>query len=744
MTDKTRFLLGYGQKLDAVKYVGGSGESPPPYSMQEQQQRLAPQLLELDALAAELPTDAVPGGNIVAIVRLHPSALSRSAFPDLLLRHSGLRMLGSRPTRHRPEAGRGHDAPEGLPVTDLFVAGSRDDFRSTLSLLLDRQRFAPKDGLAQDFLAIEQLRLMEPADRVKEGISKKVDELEVILHYNATQDRQWRQHFTRYAKSVGVSIDAGLEFQRNDLLFMTASATREAAEHLAQFTFLRAVRPLPAPRPLEKPTVLRSTGPRTILPTAAALDPKCRMAIFDGGLPADHGFKRWARAIEPAASSGIGEAVPDYVSHGVAVTSAALFDSLTIGKPVDQPYCSVDHYRVLGTNTTGKKGLYRSLAVIDEVLTQRQYDIVSLSIGPPEPIDDDRVSAWTTLLDDHLGNTNVLGFVAVGNNGEELHPNCRVMAPSDSVNALAVGACTAPTGEWFRAPYSAIGPGRSPGLVKPDLLYFGGTDDEPFLFAAGDGHVLQECGTSFSTPALARISAGLKAHFGQQLTSTAIRAILVHSAEQAGHSRMEVGFGRAQNDIAAMTICRPGSVRVVYQGKLRPGGMIRAPITIPPGLTGDVTITATAAFSCMTDPNTPGEYTRAALEIPFRPNSTKFNIDKKTKKKPLHPATDSFFTDHDHLPEHERRLVGQKWNTVMHAEKSKRASGLHEPAFDIHYVARAPGLSVTPRDAPELNYALVVTISSKKADDLYEQVLEAFPQVLAIEPTLDISQEIQQ
>lgn len=740
MSDKPRFLLGYGQALQEQAFVSGSGTSPPPYPLEVQRQRLMPMLTQLDAQAAEIPKPAAPDGQVVAVFRLHPSALSRSAFPDAMLRKAGLRMLGSKPTRYRPEAGRGHDEPDELPGTDIFVAGTRDDFRRTVQLLVAPQRQNDNDPITDDFLAIENLRLMAPSDRVKSGIAVNGDELELVLHYNAERDRTWRDAFARYAKSVGVHIDPGLEFQRRNLLFMTATATRSAAKALAEFTFLRAVRPLPEPRPLEKPTILRAKPATVTIPTGAPVDPTSRMAIFDGGLPPDHGFKRWAKAIEPQPQHNIGVAVPDYLLHGIAVTSAALFDTLELGQTAPLPYCPIDHYRVLGDKTLDRKGLYRTLAVIDEILTQRPYDIVSLSIGPPEPIEDDGVTAWTTLLDDHLGGGNILGFVAVGNNGEEPSPQSRIMAPADSVNSVSVGSSTTAVGTWERAPYSALGPGRSPGLVKPDVMFFGGTDAKPFRFAGPDGQILQESGTSFATPALARVSAGVRAHFGRTLTPTAIRALLIHCADPAGYSRVEVGFGRVPNELAALTVCAPGQVRVVYQGKIRPGGMVRAPITIPPGLKGDVMISATACYSCRTDPQTPGEYTRAALEFFFRPNKTKFTLDKKRPgHKPKHPSTDSFFTDHDHLPEHERRLVGQKWNTVMHAEKNKRASGLQDPSFDIHYVAREPGRSVTPTNAPELSYALVVTITRLKETDLYEQVLKAFPQLLVIEPTIDIS-----
>jgi hypothetical protein len=738
MAERPRFLLGYGKELHEVPYSRGTGDAAPPYSIQRQRERLLPQIARLDTEASQLPSATRPDGQVVAVVQLHPAALSRSAFPDQLLRRAGMRFLGSKPSRHRPEAGRGHDVPEGLPVTDLFVAVSQESLHAARTLLLEPQRENHKDAIGEDFLAIESIRLMTPEDRVKRGVEAGANDLELVLHYNATMDRRWRNTFAAYAKSVGVEIDKGIEFQRKDLLFMTASAPRRAADELALFAFVRAIRPLPVPRPLEEPVVLRTAGARIVLPLGASVDPKIRMAIFDGGLPLDHPFVPWARAIEPQPHHHIGHALAPLQAHGLAVTSSALFGPLKLGTTPPPPYCSVDHYRVLGANTLDKKGLYRSLAVIDEVLDQSTYDVISLSIGPYECMDDDQVSAWTTLLDDHLGTSDSLGLVAVGNNGIYDEPHHRIMPPADSVNALGVGACTSTHGDWERAPYSARGPGRCPGIIKPDLVFFGGTDQDKFLFAGPRGTVLEDLGTSFATPAMARLAAGLRAHFGSSLSPLAIKALLVNSAEDGGHSPLDVGFGRVPPELESLIICPPGTVRILYYGKLRPGGMLRAPLTIPTAMRARLSMRVTACYSCQTDAQSPGEYSRAALEFYFRPNANKFNIDKETGKRAKQPATAPFFSQHDHLQEHERRLASQKWNTVMHGSHDKLTSAMQDPCFDIHYVARAPGVSTTPSNAPELSYALVVTLQHHATLNLYEQVVAEFPQLLVIEPTLGL------
>jgi hypothetical protein len=551
-----RYLLGFTQTLKRAKFVSYPGGDPP-YSLEKQRERLLPQLQTLTTSAAQISVEATADGQVVAVVQMNPQALSRSAFPEALLKRADWRLLGSRSARVRPDAGRGADRDEKTLTTELFIAATPSKLADALPLLMANERLIEDDPVANDFRNLEAIRLMSQDDRMKPGISNQPDDLELVLHYDAQIDSDWHDRFTAFAQKVGVKLDPGLEIASRGLLFMTATATLEAANKLARFTFLRAVRPLPEPRPLEQPHLLRAAKRQAILPKQSAVDPYVTIAIVDGGLPADHPFIPWAKAIESPAHHDIGVSVTAYQNHGLAVTSAALFGTITPNVMAPRPYATVDHYRVLGTNTGGKKGHYRALALIDEVLAQRSYGFISLSIGPPEPMDDDTVSPWTTLLDDHLGDGSALACVAVGNNGEDDEPACRVMAPADSVNALGIGACdSADGGDWNPTSYSAKGPGRSPGLIKPDLLHFGGSPTTPYLFAGINGDVLQIHGTSFATPGATRMATGIRSHFGSQLTPMALKALLIHCADRDDrkHDVLEVGWGRAAHMLQDLTI----------------------------------------------------------------------------------------------------------------------------------------------------------------------------------------------
>jgi hypothetical protein len=735
MAEKERFLFGRGEKLtDNVPYKGSFGEGEPPYDLEEQVDRVGEMLGRLIEDISETPKDALADGKAVAALTLHPQYVARSGFPDDLLSEFSLRLIGSKPIKNRPKAGRGSDNEDGIASTVLFVAGANEDFKKFQRSL---SKFIDGSALSDDLIKIEQLESVKPEDRILGDLDKKSNTLEVIVHFDSAIDVAWEGDFQKYAKKSKIKLDMSRSYQSRGLLFLSAEGSEESAKELAKFSFVRAIRKMPVLRTVSRPQMLRSTGMgRITIPVEKALDESFRVAVFDGGLPGNHPFGLWARNIEPSGSFKIGAPLPYFLDHGQAVTSALLFGSVNPGS-LDRPYAEIDHYRVLGDKITDSS-LYEVMLYVDNILSQTNYPLISFSIGPDQVAGDDEVTAWTSMLDDHLGDGDILAAVAVGNDGTNSWPLNRIQVPSDSVNALAIGATDSSQKGWMRAPYSSIGPGRSPGLVKPDLVAFGGSSKESFKFIFPGPTIAEDSGTSFATPSVVRLAAGLRAYFGAALTTPAIRSLLVHSAINAGHPVEEVGWGIVNNDILKITACGDGEVKVLFTGKLEPGKVLRAPIPLPEGeLAGDVIIKATFCYTCTTDPHTPGEYTRAGLDVKFRPHKSKFNKAQK-KKDPRFPATDSFFGRHTKSNEQELRTDAHKWDTVRSASKKKRGASLLEPVFDIHYIAREPGNSDSPRRAPKLNYALVVTIQAKKIPDLYEKVQERYKELVAIEPKIQI------
>ena len=473
------------------------------------------------------------------------------------------------------------------------------------------------------------------------------------------------------------------------------------------------------------------------LPSGEPLSREPKVAVLDGGLPAEHVLDRYVRryflADEDASD------VADFNEHGLGVTSALLFGPIEPEATAERPYAPVDHHRVLDAKIDGEDPyeLYRSLGHVETVLLSRQYQFINLSLGPDLPIEDQDVHAWTAVIDSILSDGETLMTVAVGNNGERdaaLGLN-RIQVPSDSVNALSVGAADRSGDDWRRASYSATGPGRSPGRRKPDVVAFGGAPKDYFHVAAPGSrpNLAATLGTSFAAPLALRSAVGIRAILGDPVHPLTIKTLLIHGCESKDeHDVHHVGWGRVPADINRLITCEDGEARIIYQGELRPGKFLRAPIPLPTfQLEGKVRLRATFCYASPVDPQDAGAYTKAGLGITFRPNSS------KRKAGAANASSVSFFPSADFRTEAELRADLGKWETVLHAEHSYYGSSLLEPVFDVHYNAREAG-GLASSGAPAIRYALVVTVHAPKHAQLHQDILKAHAVLEALEPQVSL------
>lgn len=727
---KRNLLLGKGERLvEDVVLKRGGGTKHHPYTFLEARTRLAPMLAKAVRGIDQLPAKACPGDRAVATITLNPEYIAKSYFPDRLLESLGLNPVGSRPRRITPQKRSKGREPEERVTTELFLMGARSVFRAWRSSLPTWE--ANVTG-ADELPSIEQVAAPTPREKIKGRLPKAGEAVfEAVLHKPpGTPANDVIAQFKDYLCELDLKQPLGRRFLAGGLCFVELEGPVEMAERIATFTPVRALRQMPGLRIL-RPTFRSSRVPmeEVKLPAKGPVDPHIRAAIFDGGIPKGHPFGKWVKAIEPP---GIGRTISDFQKHGVGVTSAFLFGHIDPSKPLERPYTSVDHYRVLDTAPgQDPHELYEVLARIDRVLVEKRYQFINLSVGPRLPIEDDEVHAWTAVIDERLAQGSTLATIAVGNDGDgsgEEGLN-RIQVPADCVNALAVGACDNHESPWQRCIYSSVGPGRSPGLVKPDLVEFGGCLQRPFIVVSDSNSTALEAteGTSFSAPSVLRLAAGLRAHFGDSLDTLAIRALLVHTTETSSFACEDVGRGRVARSVQDMVLSDNDTVRVIYQGDIAPGRYIRAPIPLPSGtIPGKVIITATLCYPTDVDPHHPGNYTRAGLETTFRPHD-----QKRKDRKQAHADTKSFFGKAQRgLFEDELRRDAWKWENCVHAAVSFRATSLRNPVLDIHYNARMDGRDFTP--GKKLPYALVVSVQAKHLRDLYDQVVRKYATVLEV------------
>lgn len=734
---RRNFLLGKGERLvEDVAGVRGGAPKSHPYTFAEAKNRIAPMLTRVVRGIDQLPDEACPNDVAVAAVTLNPEYIAKSYFPEKLFESLGLEPIGSRPRRIKPEKRSKGREPEEAITTELFVRGPRSAFRAWRSSL---PNLAQDAAGAKDLPSIEEVVTPTAREKIKGRLPKKGDVVfEVVLHAGGEGPKGVVTQFKEYLDKIGIHRSLGRRFDAGGLCFVELEAPFDVAERIATFTPVRAVRQMPMLRIL-RPSFRSSRVPMEAieLPAKGPLDPGIRVAIFDGGIPKAHPITKWAKAIEPP---GIGEPWEEFQKHGVGVTSAFLFGHIDPTKPLGRPYAPVDHYRVLDTAPgQDPHELYEVLGRIDGVLVDKKYDLINLSVGPYPPVEDDDVHAWTAVIDDRLSRGDTLATIAVGNNGhlsakDRLN---RIQVPSDCVNAVAVGACDNYEAPWQRCTYSSVGPGRSPGVVKPDFVEFGGTLQRPFIVVHdGVAALALEAteGTSFSAPSVLRLAAGVRAHFGTNLSILAIRALLIHTTEACDYACEDVGRGRVARSVQDIVLCDDDTVRVVYQGKIAPTRYIRAPIPLPSGaIPGKVTITATLCYPTGVDPHHPGNYTRAGLEPTFRPHD-----QKRKDPKQAHTDSKSFFgKTQSGLMEDELRRDAWKWENCLHTRVTFMGKTLRNPVLDIHYNSRQAGQNFAPKE--ELPYALVVSVHAKHLGDLYDKVVRKYAKQLeALRPVIEI------
>lgn len=732
--DSARYLIGQGEQLseEISRPPRGNGDKAHPYTFEQARRRLEQQWISTADAIESLPELACPGGQAAVEVTLHPSYLAKSYYPSHLIRELGLHHLGSRATHIVPDkvvATRTEESGKAQPAPVLYLAG---DAKRLAEFGQAAGRWSPLDAnVADAFRRIERVsipgrgRLKRLSDRFEK---RDTIPLEVVLHNpedfgNGLIIRT----FAQFMKSLNVKIDLERHRQAGGLAFLPIVAPRERLDDILEFSFLRALREAPRVIPFDPITRTLGGAFPVVLATEAAAAPDLSIAIFDGGLPENHGLERWVTLHD---APGVGAPVAAAQNHGLAVTSAFLFGPLSEGEPAARPFANVDHWRVYGAGDgMNDFEAFDLLDRIEEILTSRRYDFINISLGPDYPLDDDDISPWTARLDHVLASGETVATVACGNNGarDRLTGLHRVQPPSDGVNMLAVGASDKFGPGWRRAPYSACGPGRSPGYIKPDFLSFGGSHSTPFLaLSSVEPHAASgTLGTSFAAPVAMRTGAGVRAQFTEPLWAPTIKALLVHHAQGDESERADIGWGLVSHGIGDLVLCDDHEAHIVYQRQMPTTGAVRLFLPIPDGLTGNVEIKATFCFYCQVDPEDAINYTRAGLEIQFRPDTTVVRPPyyKGTKLiTPTLPPSESFFSAKDfYSTEHMRREDAQKWETTLSHVRKKRASSLRRPAFDVSYISREHGHG--GRRSANMKFALALTIRNRTAKDLYDRVI---------------------
>ncbi|MHC1654114.1 S8 family peptidase [Stenotrophomonas maltophilia] len=743
---KRNLLIGKGERLfEDGKWPPGRGGKPAPYSLEQQRSLFTPTLLDLAKRATQAPMSIAPRNEIAAKITIHPEFLAKSYFPSSLLHQSGVRLIGSRAIDITPRAMVREKEPARRPTAILLIAGTAEAFGRMNSLLNSANS---PNATKVDITHLEAIEPFLPIDK-KRGLDlANLDGwTEVVLHASLG-DNDIKEAFFDLAESAGAFLKRDRARTIGGLTFLPVKAPDEGAQDFVRavetFTHLRAIRNMPLLA--DDPGLFGSEVERTqelapSFPAAPAIAADFRALILDGGFSA--GLLPWVTAMDAA---GVPPKATS-LSHGHAVTSAFLFGSIEEDQAsLAPPYCNVDHVRVLPSTATDTK----VIDVIDRIIATLQaareegkpYTLANLSLGPRLPIVDDDPHEWTVRLDDFLSLGDLFMTVAAGNDGSAGQDLGRVQPPADAVNAFSVGASDNHHAKSKRAPYSCLGPGRSPGLVKPDVVAFGGASSKPMrLVDPLTGMISKHAGTSYSAPLALRLAAGLMASVDEHVSPSMLHALLVSKAQfnaRHGHSQLEVGWGILPATVDDILYSSEDEVVVMYQGVIAKGQPIRARVPLPAGLDVEekALIGATFVYRAPIDPAHPVSYTRSGLEILFQPDSQ---------------SSYPFFSRTEFDTEQTLRDDALKWEACRHRHKNVPIEIMTDPSFVIRYQGRDEGASddqpikgkdgalLPAAEQPSaLPFALAIRIRVPSQPNLAKLVLEQFSVLSEVSLRLEV------
>ncbi len=362
------FILAHAERLISdVEHVSSPVDKVAPYTVDEAEQRLEPQIADTVEKTRQLPALACPGGETVIAVTLHPEYIAKSYYPEALLKKLSLDQIGSRAALVKPEKWAKQKDPTVVRSVTLFVRSGRDELASITRAISSAETLGKA---SEDLIKIEQIQAISDIERVS-PIQNTADSLriEIVLHASSSDDDRFIiDGFGKYADSLGLSVDTNRRIFAEGLCFMSMNAPVDMLERIADYSFIRTIREMPKLRPITR------GGPNSFkidLPSGAPMDPGLRVAVFDGGVAENTIIEPWVRRQD---TLGVGEPDESYLYHGTAVTGALLFGPLKEGQQAPTPYCHVDHYRVLDKMTgVGDEDLIDVLIRIEGVLKSTNY-----------------------------------------------------------------------------------------------------------------------------------------------------------------------------------------------------------------------------------------------------------------------------------------------------------------------------------------------------------------------------------
>ena len=252
------------------------------------------------------------------------------------------------------------------------------------------------------------------------------------------------------------------------------------------------------------------------------------------------------------------ELKPNDYDHGTMVTSI-IVDGPTLN-PRLEDNCGRFQVRHFGVAKDGRNNSSSIMRAIKRIVSEnKDIKVWNLSLGSELEINKNFISPEAAVLDKIQFENDVVFIVSGTNKRDDDISNKRLGAPADSINSIVVNSVDF---EQTPALYSRTGPVLS-FFNKPDVSYYGGTDDDRIVVYASYGKKASY-GTSFAAPWITRKMAFLINKMG--LTKEVAKALLIDSAagwKKNAYNSETIGYGVVPKKIDNIIQCENDEIRFV-------------------------------------------------------------------------------------------------------------------------------------------------------------------------------------
>lgn len=450
-----------------------------------------------------------------------------------------------------------------------------------------------------------------------------------------------------------------------------------------------------------------------------------------------------------------------------------------------------------------KKQMIYEYELIDQiresVSRNNHIKIWNLSLGTDNEADLHEFSEFAQALDEIQDHNDVLICKSAGNcyNFIRNAPKGRIANSADTIRGIVVGSLAHAKNDsdlsdvLNPSPFSRKGPGPS-HLIKPDVVHIGGNAgldirnnivNNPVKSFSPTGSISHAVGTSFSTPRITAIAAGLDFMMKDEFSSILLKGLIIHSAKYPTEMKMNIseklkhtGFGLPSN-VTEILYNEPNEITLILQDTLEKGNFIDIlDFPFPQSMIdeegyyyGEVTVTLVTAP--ILEVSQGAEYCQSNIDVMFGSYDVKTSRDmsKRNVKNPvgaegrkniLDSSLYSSKANKDLLsPFHTERMLvayGDKFQPVKkwsinfdEFRDGNREKFLKGPK---NWYLKLKGLyrhfteqkCLAENRIPIQEFALIITIKdTKKRGNIYNEVTQLLDNFSFIHSNVKIRQEVE-